>query len=717
MKRRNFIRTSGFVLATTLLFGASARAKVARFRPVEGNRRLAFRWGVASGDPQSDAVMLWTKLVPLKAQADERLVLQLSRDEGFLSVELERQLTARARSDHTLRVFVDRLKADTTYYYRFIAADGAVSRTGRTWTAPSPETSRPVVIALASCQTYPASQYGAYRHLIARERETGERPDFILHVGDYVYGTSKSLPLDPDTGLSGPDPEAGPQGRPQQAADNVQSPEIRGERARRNPTADPAAGLFDYAKALSATRALYDKYHLDRDLQDARARYPFVAIWDDHEFGNDVWQSFSGEASNPVGRMASLQAWSEWVPQILTQNKSIPHVPNQARDFERKPVRTEQIAHFDDNFLAQNKQNLAAISAITGYRAIRWGKLVDLIVTDNRSYRGPGANPAISLESIATNNASDGIFTGFTLFEADVLQTLAEGRFANGGNPPKTITVKGQVIPNPRLDAPRVSLLGARQKAWFKDALSKSEARWKVWANAEPITGFNWDVGKVKPEVGSGFNWLDSWDGFPNERKELLQYIRRNKISNVVSLSGDRHAQFAALVGDDYALPNPDYVIPEYVCTGISAFARATNLTNIFRRLGIGEYARAQVGGQGRPVCTLDSTLTFGVEGTKALLAGEDQAKLATFAANGPNPGIHHSDMDSHGYLVARFSEDSMRVEFVTMPAKTWDPGKQPNGPDPLRRTVFKTPVWDPLEEPLIQFVGQSGERTRGRFG
>jgi len=661
--------------------------------------------------------MLWTKLVPLKARGGERVVVQVSRDESFLTVELERRLTAQSRNDHAVRVFVDRLKPDTTYYYRFIASDGAVSRIGRTWTAPSPEISRPVVIALASCQTYPASQYGAYRHLIAREQQTGERPDFILHLGDYVYGTGKSLPVDPVTGLSGPDPDAVPLGRRRDAAEVVQQSSAQEARARRNPTADPAAALFDYAEALAATRALYDKYHLDRDLQDARALYPFVAIWDDHEFGNDVWQSFSGEASNPVGRMASLQVWSEWVPQVLSQNKSIPQVPNEARDFVRSAVQTEQLTQFDDNFLGQSKQNQASIHAITGYRAIRWGKLVDLIVTDNRLYRGPGANPAISLETIASNSANDGIFTGFALFDADVLHTLAEGRFANGGNPPATITVKGRTIPNPRRDAPRVSVLGARQKAWFKNALSKSEARWKVWANPEPITGFNWDVGKVKPEIGSGFNWLDSWDGFPNERKELLTFIRKNRISNVVSLSGDRHAQFAAVVADDYALPKPDYVIPEYVCTGISAFARATNLANAFRRLGIGEYARAQLNGRGRPVCTLDATLTFGVDGTKVLLAGEGKEALASMAENGPNPGIYHSDMDSHGYLVARFSENSMQVEFVTMPSEPWNPDQQPTGPNPLRRTTFETPVWDPAGEPLIRLASQVGEPTLGRFG
>ena len=38
-------------------------------------------------------------------------------------------------------------------------------------------------------------------------------------------------------------------------------------------------------------RALYRAYLLDPDLQDARARWPFVCMWDNHEFSWKGWQS------------------------------------------------------------------------------------------------------------------------------------------------------------------------------------------------------------------------------------------------------------------------------------------------------------------------------------------------------------------------------------------------------------------------------------------
>ena len=54
---------------------------------------------------------------------------------------------------------------------------------------------------------------------------------------------------------------------------------------REGPGLPRAATLADY-------RALYRAYLQDPDLQDARARWPFVAMWDNHEFSWLGWQSF-----------------------------------------------------------------------------------------------------------------------------------------------------------------------------------------------------------------------------------------------------------------------------------------------------------------------------------------------------------------------------------------------------------------------------------------
>lgn len=84
--------------------------------------------------------------------------------------------------------------------------------------------------------------------------------------------------------------------------------------------------------------------------------------------------------------------------------------------------------------------------------------------------------------------------------------------------------------PSPRRNDPSVSMLGISQKQWFKDALAASQATWKVWANAEPVMGFRFDAGWISPEAGIGFLWTDSWDGFPNEREELMRFIRGERV-------------------------------------------------------------------------------------------------------------------------------------------------------------------------------------------
>ena len=73
------------------------------------------------------------------------------------------------------------------------------------------------------------------------------------------------------------------------------------------------------------------------------------------------------------------------------------------------------------------------------------------------------------------------------------------------------------------------SMLGAYQKKWLFDKLKASTATFKIIASSVP-----WAKG-TKP--GSD----DTWDGFPNEREEIFQFIEKNKIEGVVLISADRH--------------------------------------------------------------------------------------------------------------------------------------------------------------------------------
>ena len=145
--------------------------------------------------------------------------------------------------------------------------------------------------------------------------DEAEQMRFVLHVGDFVYETRAQafqMPLDEDlqpielkdkTGKSRQVPEF-PSG-------------VRSSRA-----------AAQYANTLDDYRHLYKSFLRDPDLQAARARWPFVSVWDDHEFTDDCWQTqanYTNDKSfdepSQKRRVAASQAWFEYVPAILTERR------------------------------------------------------------------------------------------------------------------------------------------------------------------------------------------------------------------------------------------------------------------------------------------------------------------------------------------------------------------------------------------------------------
>ena len=712
-QRRDFLKYSAGALAGLLVLPASRRTFAQTVDPVASSRN-AFPQGVASGDPQPDAVLLWSRVEPLEDEVNPEVVVQVARSPEFGNLVLEETLTASPDSDHTLRVLVRDLQPDTTYFYRFIAADGATSRLGRTWTAPPLDARRPVSIAFVSCQSWPPNEHGVYQRLIRDERIEGtdRAVDLILHLGDYVYG----LPADPEESFGPPsladsDAAGGPPG-------GAPGMGMAGMGMGGPPGDDEPPDPEDFDLYLAEHRRIYKGYLQDSDLQEARATYPFVAVWDDHEFGNDVWQSYSAGRSNPRKRTAATQAWFEFVPQILTDSLSVPGVDNEARDYEQPAaLDNAPMRDFDDGFLSMEPNNLAAINSQTCYRTVRWGAYVDLLLTDNRSYRGPSAHPGYSAQDVEGEQSAVSVFTSFSLFDGGLLHTLAEGRDANGGNPPETVVINGETVPNPRRDDPAVSLLGNRQKQWFKNALAGSQATWKVWANAEPVMGFRFDADRVNPEAGSGFLWTDSWDGFPNEREEVMRFIRENGIANVVSLSGDRHAHYAGLVAENYEAEAPRYVIPDFTCTAISAFERGPFLERAMGSFGLahlGMYDRQRADGTGERACNLNLFMRKGARCAQAMTETNDLEQALAAAEPSPNPHLAYADNDVHGYCVATFDSDSCDVTFVSVARPVWDPQVYPEGPPMLRAVGYRVDAWEGGEEPKLVRTFTRGERVFG---
>lgn len=275
--RRDFLRvssllSSGVVLSTAL----SGRSVFAQQPELSA---ATFAHGVASGDPLSDGIILWTRATPDGEPASLTLGWELAEDDAFLDVLRSGTVEASAERDYTVKIDVRELEAGRTYYYRFSSAT-AESGAGRAKTLPVADVSA-IKLAVLSCSNYPAGYFHAYR-----EASRIEGLDAFVHLGDYIYeygadgyATERSQAL----GRTFPDNNAG-----------------------------ELYTLADY-------RRRYALYRSDDDLQAMHAAAPCIAVWDDHEVANDTWRDGAENHSADEGdfdarKLAAVQAWHEWLP-------------------------------------------------------------------------------------------------------------------------------------------------------------------------------------------------------------------------------------------------------------------------------------------------------------------------------------------------------------------------------------------------------------------
>ena len=127
-RREFFRRSSGAaLLAAAPLLPAQAQGAV-------------FQHGVASGDPLSDRVMLWTRVTPPAGTSSVTVDLVVASDPGFTQVVGSGRVRTSAARDFTVKFDAGGLAPGRSWYYRFSAL-GAASPAGRTRTLPSGATS------------------------------------------------------------------------------------------------------------------------------------------------------------------------------------------------------------------------------------------------------------------------------------------------------------------------------------------------------------------------------------------------------------------------------------------------------------------------------------------------------------------------------------------------------------------------------------------------
>ena len=233
--------------------------------------------GVASGDPLTDRVVIWTRVSG--TEEDAQVTWTFARDADLTDVVASGEATAVGARDHTVHVDVAGLEPGATYFYGF-EANGERSPVGRTKTLPGEGVER-ARFAMCSCAKLNAGFFNAYSRIAERDDL-----DFLLHLGDYIYEASNKPPKTQTPGAD--------IGRPFEPEEECRT-------------------LADY-------RTRYSQYRSDPDVQRLHAALPMIATLDDHELADGAWaggaDAHEPDAHGPWERRRdeAFRARWEWLP-------------------------------------------------------------------------------------------------------------------------------------------------------------------------------------------------------------------------------------------------------------------------------------------------------------------------------------------------------------------------------------------------------------------
>jgi alkaline phosphatase D len=689
MHRRRFLQLASAMGATLAWGCATVRPSSSDWR----ERRDLYPQGVASGDPDAESVLLWTRRPYADGRDSAQLLVEVAEDPAFTRVVASTSAKVQAASDWTCRVLVGHLPAAAEFWYRFVDEDGNGSRVGRTLTAPAAGDASPAKFAFVSCQSLPEGYGNGYRRMIHEDERAapGDRLGFVLHLGDFVYEVVQY---------------------PEQVAKNGK----RYDRVITFPIRFPkgkavARNRFMVPDSLDDYRVLYHAYLQDPDLQDARARWPFVCIWDNHEFSWNAWQSVMEFAGTPgwlagqTLKVAANQAWFEFQPARVLP----PGARYDAFDAPAVPDVPLKPGAFDETGLGTEPNNLAAINSLIAYRALRWGRHIDLFITDNRSFRSrdPGNHDEV-------NPLFEGDTLGFV--PEELWAQLDAGRAHNDGHPLPTLTLGDRSVPNYVADAAPQTMLGARQKAWFLARLRGATATWKIWANSLGTLDTRVDPQNLPPALGGwkgkGYGLLTAydWGSVWTERAEIYDAVRDAGITGFAIVAGDRHSFWAGYAAK--ALPPAAFEPVGVSFVGGSMISPGAAEANEYNQKKEGNPTRGLYIAEdrdGKPQSTQNLLLRHGVRSALEYAASKDLAKALAVRNPEMAPHLTFYDAGGHGYATVRVDAERMITEFVCIPRPvTRAPGEDGG---PLRyRVRHEVPLWKAGEHPRMTLAVVEGD-------
>ena len=239
-----------------------------------------FKYGVASGDPLTDRVILWTHAKIANSVATVRLSWQVATDSAFANVVSKGAVDATEAAGFTAKVDATGLAQGQSYFYRFIDSANVVSPVGATRTLPAAGVAS-LKFAVFSCTLYSEGFFNVY------DAASKSDAQYALHLGDYIY---------------------------EYGADPAQFGNSTAVALGRvvAPTND-IVSLSDY-------RTRYALYRSDATLQALHAKMPWITVWDDHEFANNA---YVGGAENhntakqgdwTTRKNIAAKVYHEWMP-------------------------------------------------------------------------------------------------------------------------------------------------------------------------------------------------------------------------------------------------------------------------------------------------------------------------------------------------------------------------------------------------------------------
>ena len=439
-----------------------------------------FRYGVASGDPLPDRVILWTHARVAGSNAAIPLTWQVATDSGFAHIVSSGAVDALEDNGFTAKIDATGLTAGAAYYYRFQDAAGVLSPVGVTRTLPAASVTS-LKLAVFSCPLYSEGYFNVYADAAQSDAQ------YALHLGDYIYeyganpteyGNEDALTL----------------GR----------------------IAFPLQDLV----SLSDYRQRYAQYRSDANLQRLHASMPWIAVWDDHEFADNAYvdgalnHNPATQGDWATRKQAAARAYHEWLP-IRT-----PDPTNRLKIYRQFDFGSLLSLHMLDTRIEGRDRQYDSFGDADGgvSRYLAGVTPVNGALPDASRHIMSSAQQDWLIGGI-TASAAEWQFLGSQSvmarlwLPASVLQKL----LAAMASPPTATLADASAAISAYLDAK------ATRAAAGAGALTPAQA-----ALLDPA---------LNPPLP--YN-LDAWDGYPAQRDAILTAIKSlNK--NLVVLSGDSH--------------------------------------------------------------------------------------------------------------------------------------------------------------------------------